>query len=650
MHLRARLERVLEPHRDMDRVLEFSSGEGLLRWVENHPGELNLIFLDMEMGQLDGMETARRLRQIEESLPLVFVTGYTEHVFEGYTVGALGYLLKPVREDQLKEVLSRGRCGAAPRGRGGLSLPPRRCDLSNSPEEDSIFYIGPAAGNLCDNGKTLYILWKAGSGGRRTEGFLCTNSSAVSGADTGGTADLGQPSLSGWADTAHQPVLSTGCDDCPHPGLAGGVTMDGLTLPQQALICLTYGVTLVCSGLALYGTARRFLTVRSLGWGKAILFLTFGISTGMVIWVGDPNLLYVFPLFVFFSMLSTQGDWMGRLAVTIIFFCIIMSVCAILDTYIALFDLFTIDTSDFLCRLMRPLFFALLYLLIRRRMPVGVISLSRRLWKLILGLSFMPLCALMAVVLLTYRKWDSMVANSMAMNQGMVVLPFTGVTALILLFVILTLANHEKLEQEVHLAGLREVYYQGIQREQVQVRTLRHDLRNHMTVLRGLLESGETEKAIGYLEQITDSSSLGGGKPFSDNETANVVLTAKAKEMRQRGIQGEFQISLPRNLLIAEMDLCALLGNALDNAMEAAEKSTDKTVRVRCRAEKGLFMLQVDNALAGDEKPDLSTTKKDKTAHGFGLLGMREIAKRYGGSFEVVAANGRFELVVCLPL
>ena len=49
--------------------------------------------------------------------------------------------------------------------------------------------------------------------------------------------------------------------------------MDGLTLPQQVLICLTYGITLVCSGLALYGTARRFLTVRSLGWGKAILFL-----------------------------------------------------------------------------------------------------------------------------------------------------------------------------------------------------------------------------------------------------------------------------------------------------------------------------------------------------------------------------------------
>ena len=79
--------------------------------------------------------------------------------------------------------------------------------------------------------------------------------------------------------------------------------------------------------------------------------------------------------------------------------------------------------------------------------------------------------------------------------------------------------------------------------------------------------------------------------------------------------------------MIAEMDLCALLGNALDNAMEAAEKSTDKTVRVRCRAEKGLFMLQVDSALAGDEKPDLSTTKKDKTAHGFGLFGMEALSR-----------------------
>lgn len=106
--LRAALERILETRGETARMLEFSSGEGLLGWKKNHPGELNLIFLDMEMGQLDGMETARLLRQGDEDLQLVFVTGYADHVFDGYRVGALGYLLKPVKAEQLEDVLTRG--------------------------------------------------------------------------------------------------------------------------------------------------------------------------------------------------------------------------------------------------------------------------------------------------------------------------------------------------------------------------------------------------------------------------------------------------------------------------------------------------------------------------------------------------------------
>ena len=76
--------------------------------MEKHAGELDLVFLDIEMGELDGMETARRLRSADEGLQLVFVTGYTDYVFDGYSVGALGYLMKPPQPDQLDEVLDRG--------------------------------------------------------------------------------------------------------------------------------------------------------------------------------------------------------------------------------------------------------------------------------------------------------------------------------------------------------------------------------------------------------------------------------------------------------------------------------------------------------------------------------------------------------------
>ena len=61
-------------------------------------------------------------------------------------------------------------------------------------------------------------------------------------------------------------------------------------------------------------------------------------------------------------------------------------------------------------------------------------------------------------------------------------------------------------------------------------------------------------------------------------------------------------------------------------------------------------MLQVEKCAGwGRKLPDLATTKADKTAHGFGLPGMREIAQRYGGSLEASADHRRFELLVCLP-
>ena len=105
--LRSALERALDRRRGAGTFFEFSSGEGLLRWLKNHAGELDMVFLDIEMGELDGMETARRLREADENLLLAFVSGYTDYVFDGYSVGALGYLMKPPKPDQLDSVLDR---------------------------------------------------------------------------------------------------------------------------------------------------------------------------------------------------------------------------------------------------------------------------------------------------------------------------------------------------------------------------------------------------------------------------------------------------------------------------------------------------------------------------------------------------------------
>lgn len=408
-----------------------------------------------------------------------------------------------------------------------------------------------------------------------------------------------------------------------------------------------YFLTVAASGFFLYKLCAPLVRPRKGRFWKVLLFLLLAGSTGMVIWIGDPNLLYTLPVFFALFFLSTRGDRVGRLAVCIIFFCLEMSVCAFLDSYVErINDLF----YDVLVRLARPLVFGPLWLLLRRRLPREPVVLSRRLWKLVLGLAAMPLCALIAVVLLTFRRYDSIEVNTVAMYQGMVVLPFVFLTSLVLLFAILILADHERLEQAERLTGLREVYYQGLRQQETQVRRLRHDLRNHLTAVRGLLEQGDEQGAIGYLDQIAGSPALRGTRRLCENEAANAVLTAKAEAMEREETAADFAVSLPRDLPVADVDLCALLGNALDNAIEGSRGGEARKITVRCKADKGLFMLRVENTMGGEVKPDLATTKADKASHGFGIPGMREIAERYGGTLDAGAREGAFELVVCLPL
>ena len=432
-----------------------------------------------------------------------------------------------------------------------------------------------------------------------------------------------------------------------------------INMAEYILLCFRnwfWLIPVLVSGFFLFQIVSAFLTVKPRRGWRIALILFLSVTSDMVIWLGDTNLLFTLLFFLPLLMLVSRGNRVGRLAVTVIFFCLIMPVNAVLDTYYApAMAHFGLDNVYYYSnKFIRPTLWGLLYLAARKRLPERPPRLSPRLWKLELLLAAMPFSSLLAVVLLPILQSDYIYSNyllhGLTMNLGVAVLPFVFLTSLALLYAIQVLEDHERLEEANKLASLRESYYQGLRREERQVRTLRHDLRNHLTALRGLVELGQGDKALQYIDQLADSSALRGGKRLCENDAANAVLSAKAEAMGRSGLTADFAVSLPKALPLAEVDLCALLGNALDNAMEAAERAEDRTVILRCRAEKGLFMLRMENAYAGELAPELATTKTDKASHGFGLAGMREIAERLGGSLETRAQAGRFELVVCLPL
>ena len=103
--LRKQLSAYIKSYSDKSSVDEYENGWELL----NSNVYYDIIFLDIEMPGLSGMDTARKLRTMDRELPLVFVTGYADHVFDGYSVGALGYLMKPPKQEQLAQVLDRAQ-------------------------------------------------------------------------------------------------------------------------------------------------------------------------------------------------------------------------------------------------------------------------------------------------------------------------------------------------------------------------------------------------------------------------------------------------------------------------------------------------------------------------------------------------------------
>ena len=105
-NLRFQLEKIINEKQE-EIVYEFSGVGSAVRWLGSHPGEIDLLFLDVEMSDLNGMETARRIREFNRELKIVFVTGYRDYVFDGYKVGALDYVMKPAETKRLRGILDR---------------------------------------------------------------------------------------------------------------------------------------------------------------------------------------------------------------------------------------------------------------------------------------------------------------------------------------------------------------------------------------------------------------------------------------------------------------------------------------------------------------------------------------------------------------
>lgn len=137
------------------------------------------------------------------------------------------------------------------------------------------------------------------------------------------------------------------------------------------------------------------------------------------------------------------------------------------------------------------------------------------------------------------------------------------------------------------------------------------------------------------------------------NPIAAALIAEKSRVCKEKEIRFENNLNVPENFKVNEIALVGLIGNLLDNAIEAAEAVTDgkRFVSIQSREQAGVWSLKVENSKQSALKPDESqfaTTKKDKKNHGYGMKIVRKIVDGYQGIVEMKDNGNRFSVTVSL--
>lgn len=208
----------------------------------------------------------------------------------------------------------------------------------------------------------------------------------------------------------------------------------------------------------------------------------------------------------------------------------------------------------------------------------------------------------------------------------------------------------QKNEMQIEQLQRQYAYYQDKLKDEERIRSIYHDMKNHLLVLENISENSEqTQGAIRDLrEQISDYENY----VHTGNEFLDIIIRDKSKAAKEREIDFSVQVHFEGGTFMEALDISTMFGNALDNAIEACEKlPADKRVITlkACKVREMMVITVTNNTQPGVPLPE-KTSKKDELSHGFGMPNIRNVCEKYGGSCSTKLEDGVFTLKIILPM
>lgn len=208
----------------------------------------------------------------------------------------------------------------------------------------------------------------------------------------------------------------------------------------------------------------------------------------------------------------------------------------------------------------------------------------------------------------------------------------------------LKIAELQTRQSQLHLDEVRSIHQE--------MRGFKHDFHNHMQTLRGQLEAGQVQRALDYIQELDRQLTQIDTLVKTGNVALDAILSGKIARAKDQHIAFTVKASVPEGLTLTDVELSILVGNLLDNALEACQKTEDAPFIRLYMAMKGkmLYFHMMNSAGAKQQKSgSLFSTRKREGFHGFGLRRAKDILEAHGGWCSFNSEDGAFTSEFLVP-
>lgn len=183
---------------------------------------------------------------------------------------------------------------------------------------------------------------------------------------------------------------------------------------------------------------------------------------------------------------------------------------------------------------------------------------------------------------------------------------------------------------------------------------IRHDIKNHLLTINSFLKQDNVNEAQSHISSIIAVYQSKAEIVHTGFPTIDGLLNAKLQPVAELGVRANIKVSLPDDFYISSFDLTVILGNLIDNALQAVSLvNEEKYIDLRMDSSKGMLIIKVSNpykAVICNKNGKLITSKTDKENHGYGLRNVGDVLKKYNGTSKIDTSENIFTITVALYL